>query len=192
MANWEQVVEIFQSAFRDCRPPTECMQHMVVLIPKGNGEFRVIMLVEVLWKVLLVDINWRIGATLQFHDVLHIFRAGHGMGTASLKAKFLQHLMARREEILYEVFLDLRKAYDALDRERCMEILVGYGVGPRIERIIRHYWDHLSMMARAERYYRTLFKSNQGVTQGGTLSPTIFKMVADAVIFHKGRAVGGG
>ena len=24
-ANWEQVVEIFQAAFRDCRPPTECM-----------------------------------------------------------------------------------------------------------------------------------------------------------------------
>ena len=114
------------------------------------------------------------------------------MGTTSLKAKFLQHLMARREEILYEVFLDLRKAYAALDRERCMEILVGYGVGPRIERIIRNYWYHLSMVDRAERYYRTLFKSNQGVTQGGTLSPTIFKMVADAVIFHKGRAVGGG
>ena len=40
------------------------------------------------------------------------------------------------EEVLYEVFLDLRKAYDEIYRERCMDILVGYGVGPLMERII--------------------------------------------------------
>ena len=28
------------------------------------------------------------------------------------------------------IFLDLHKAYDALDRSRCLEILEGYGVGP--------------------------------------------------------------
>ena len=71
------------------------------------------------------------------------------MGTASLETKLLQQLTDMREEVLYKVFLNLRKAYDELDRERCMEILVGYGVGPRTERILRQYWDHLSMVARA-------------------------------------------
>ena len=42
--------------------------------------------------------------------------------------KFL--LAALREEILYRIFLDLHKAYHALDRSRCLEILGGYGVGP--------------------------------------------------------------
>ena len=29
------------------------------------------------------------------------------------------------------IFLDLHKVYDALDWDRCLEILEGYGVGPQ-------------------------------------------------------------
>ena len=36
-----------------------------------------------------------------------------------------------RAEVLYEVLMDLKKAYSALDWEWCMEILVAYGVRPR-------------------------------------------------------------
>ena len=61
------------------------------------------------------------------------------MATASLKSKFLQNMMTMREEFLYELFLDLRNSYDALEREWCMEIIVGYGVGPQTERNLRHY-----------------------------------------------------
>ena len=45
-----------------------------------------------------------------------------------------------REEVLYNVFLELQKYYDALEIERCTEILIGYGVGPHTKRILRHYW----------------------------------------------------
>ena len=41
-------------------------------------------------------INWRIRAAVQFHDVLHGFRASQVTGTTSLEAKFLQKLMAMR------------------------------------------------------------------------------------------------
>ena len=40
------------------------------------------------------------------------------------------------------------------------------------------------MVVRAGRYYGTPFKGDQGVTQGGPLSPTIFNMMVDAVIFQ--------
>ena len=36
-----------------------------------------------------------------------------------------------RETVLYYIFLDLRKVYDDLERNRCLDILAGYGVGPR-------------------------------------------------------------
>ncbi len=35
----------------------------------------------------------------------------------------------------YGVFLDLKKAFDSMDRERCIMILEGYGAGPRMIRL---------------------------------------------------------
>ena len=61
--------------------------------------------------------------------------------------------MAMREEVLYKVLLNLSKSYGALDMERCLEIIVGYGVGLQTERILRYYWDHLYMVSRVGRYY---------------------------------------
>ena len=141
--NWEWAVEILQAEFRDVRIPTEFTWKPMVLIPKGNGEFWGIRIVEVLCKELLVLINQRIGEVLQFHKILHGLRAGRGMENSSLEVKLLQQLKETREEVLYKVFLDLRKAYDTLDRAICMDILVGYGVSLRMERILRYYWDHL-------------------------------------------------
>ena len=96
------------------------MWKTVVLIPKGKGDFRGIGLVEVLWKTITSLLNLRIAAAISFHDTLHGFRAGRGMGTANFEAKLLQQLTARREAVLFNLFLDIRKAYDALDRERAL------------------------------------------------------------------------
>ena len=83
---------------------------------------------------------------VKFHDVLQGFRAGRGTGAASLEANILQQLILMREEILYEVLINLWKFYDDLYRERCMDILVGFGIGPRTERIIKYYWENLSIV----------------------------------------------
>ena len=58
-----------------------------------------------------------------------------------------------REEVLYVIFLDLTKAYDVLDRSRCLEILDGYGVSPSASRLLTTYWRRLTMVARAGGYY---------------------------------------
>ena len=79
-------------------------------------DYRGIGLVEVMWKVVTVVLNLRLTASITFHDFLHRFWAGRGTGTATLEAKLIQQLVALKEEILYVIFLDLHKAYDALDR----------------------------------------------------------------------------
>ena len=82
------------------------------------------------------------------------------------------------------IFLYLRKAYDALDRSSCLEILEGYGVGSRVRRLLQTYWRCLTMVARAGGYYGTAFKVECGVTQGDPLSPIIFNVVVDVVVRH--------
>jgi len=57
-----------------------------------------------------------------------------------------QQLAFLEQEALHSVFIDLKKAYDAMDRERCLEILEGYGVGPNMLRLLEHFWD-VTMLA---------------------------------------------
>ena len=42
-----------------------------------------------------------------------------------------------REEVLYVIFKDVHKVYDALDRDRFLEILEGYSVGNQYFRSLR-------------------------------------------------------
>ena len=118
-----------QTAFRDRDLAEEVTWQAVVLIPKGNKDYRGIGLVEVMWKVVTAIINRRFTASITYYNAFHGFRAGRGTVTATLEAKLLQQLAALREEVLYEIFLDLTNAYDTLDRSRCLEILEGFMVG---------------------------------------------------------------
>ena len=74
------------------------------------------------------------------------------------------------------------KAYDALDRCRCLDIIVAYGVGPLALCLIWGYWYRLSVVSRAGGYFGTPFKFWRGSAQGGLLSPMIFNVVVDAVL----------
>ena len=76
-----------------------------------------------------------------------------GTGAASLEANLIQKLMAVRYSVLFEVFLDLHKAYDALDRERALDLLSVYGVGSRTVQLLRTYWDRLTMVDKAGGYF---------------------------------------
>ena len=99
-------------------------------------------LLLLVWKVVAEIINLRLTASITYHGFLHGFRAGWSTDTATLKAKLLQQLAALREEVLYVIFFDLHKAYDALERSRCLEILEGYSVGPQDCWLLRTYWGN--------------------------------------------------
>ena len=66
----------------------------VVLMPKGVGDYRSIGLVEVLCKVVTVNINCRFTAFFAFHKFLRGFWGGLVTGTASFEAKLLHQLEA--------------------------------------------------------------------------------------------------
>ena len=89
-----------------------------------------------------------------------------------------------RDELLYEVFLDLIKARNTLDWEQCLEFMVAHGFRTGMERPLCKYWEGLITVARVRRYYGTPFTGCRGVIQGEPLSPTILNMVVDAVICH--------
>ena len=59
------------------------------------------------------------------YDALHGFMTGRGTVIATLEANMDQHLAGIAHKPLLQVFLDVIKAYEYLDRGRCMDILLG-------------------------------------------------------------------
>ena len=132
----------------------------MVLITKGGGrDFRDIGIAEVLCKTTTVIINLEthFGDRIPQYDTW--FWGREWDGTVTLEAKILQHIMAMREAMLHEIFLDLQKAYNTLGRDRCIDILAVYGGGPRTLWLLRTYWSQLQMVSRSGGYYDPPLKS---------------------------------
>lgn len=87
-----------------------------VLLPKPDGGVRGLGLLEVCWKVIATILTRRLSNSIEFHDVLHGFRPARGTRTAIIEAKLFQQLSSIDcVPAYYEIFLDLHKAYDAVD-----------------------------------------------------------------------------
>ena len=102
-----------------------------------------------------------LGIAIDFYGVLHGFRTGRGMGTTSLEAKMIQHLVAIREEVLYNILIDVHKDKNTLDRDRCLGILITYGVVTRAIHLLWWYWDRITMVESPGVYYVKSFKGYQ-------------------------------
>jgi hypothetical protein len=115
---WGKVLSLVRMAFIGADIPSAFCNGILVLIPKGvPDEYRGIALLEVIYKLISSIINRRLACSVKFHDSIHGFRAGRGTGTAILEAKLLMQLTQRTHKPLFMIFLDLKKAYDTLDRD---------------------------------------------------------------------------
>jgi hypothetical protein len=188
---WHLVLEIVQSAFKNGVIPAAFVQGILVLIPKSTpGQFRGIVLLDVLYKLCSTVIHVRLQNAIAFHSDLHGFRQHRGTTTAILEAKLLMQLAVRTLSPLFQIFLDLTKAYDSVDRTRTMQILAGYGVGPSLRRLIQVVWDREILVPKSAGYFGAPFHADRGVRQGDVISPIIFNIIVDCVIREWHRFMG--
>jgi hypothetical protein len=136
---------------------------IIVLIPKGGGDYRGIGLLEPIWKCIERVIDHQLDS-IELHDSLHGCRNKHGTGTAIIEAKLAQQLLYLELKPFYSIFLDLRKAFNAMNREWVIMLLEGYRAGPQMIWLIRGYWRDAIMVCRAAGYYGAAFKASRGVT----------------------------
>ena len=180
---WEKILRLVEMAFTGENIPAAFCNGILVLIPKDvPDEYRGIALLEVLYKLISSIINRRMANKIPFHDSIHGFRAKRGTGTAIIEAKLHMQLTQRAKKPLFMIFLDLKKAYDTLNRQRTMQILEGYGVGVNIRRFIETIWEGDTMIPKQAGFFGKPFRARRGVRQGDIMSPIIFNIVADAVI----------
>jgi hypothetical protein len=133
--SWCLFVQLVQTAWTHGVIPCRLLWSIFVLIPKGGGDYRGIRILEPIWKCIKWVINHRLDA-IKLHDSLHGCRSKHRTGTTIIEVKLAQQLSYLKLKPFYGVFLDLWKAFNAMDREGSIMVLEGYGAGPRMIRLI--------------------------------------------------------
>ena len=108
------LVEIVQHLWRTGDIPQELGWTLLFLIPKGTTNKWVIGLLETLWKVVEALTDNFLRASLQLYNILHGFRSGRRIWTAIMDLKLAQELASIDQDLLFLVFLDLRKGYDTV------------------------------------------------------------------------------
>ena len=56
-----------------------------------------------------------------------------------MESKLAQQLAGLAHEPLLHIFMDVRKAYDSMERGCFLEILRGYGMGPNLARLLKNH-----------------------------------------------------
>ncbi len=79
-----------------------------------GGEYHGIGLLELIWKVLKKVMDLKLEAIV-LHDSLHGCLALQGTGTGIIEAKLAQQLAHLEQRPFFGVFINLRKAFDAMD-----------------------------------------------------------------------------
>ena len=74
----------------------------------------------------------RIKKAVNYHEVIHTFHSGRGMGTDIMYLKLAQEMASVDQDPLLLVSMDLIKSYKNLDRGQLLKTLEGYGAGPKI------------------------------------------------------------
>jgi len=156
---------------------------MVVLLSKGGGNYCGIGLLEPFWETIEILMDRKL-QVIGFHDCLHSFLKG-----ATIEAKLAQQLAFLEQETLHSVFIYLKKAYDTMDREQCLEIFEGDGVGLNMIRLLENFWDVAMLVCRAVGVYDAAFQAHRGVAQGSPLAPLIFNIMVDVIVMEWLRQV---
>ena len=180
---WKIVVELVCLCFTDETPPRAFAYAVMVLLPKAEADkFRSISLLEVVYKLITSIIHLRMSAAIQFHPAIHGFRSSRGTSTAQLECKLQMQLALVKGQPLFQVFLDLSKAYDSLDRDRTLQVLEAYGVGPNVLHFLSCIWEWSHLVPRIAGYYGAAFQVERGVPQGDVISPIIFNVIMDVIV----------
>ncbi len=94
----------------------------------------------------------------------------------------LRVLAQRRREFrqpLFSAFVDLRAAFDSLDRRALWLLLQGIGVPPKLLNIIRDLYSDTTCRIRADGSLSDPFPTTSGVRQGCVAAPNLFNIAVD-------------
>ena len=181
---------IFATIWTEESVPSDWTKQLVVPIHKKGSQsdcdnFRGISLLSVPSKVFTKVISNRLKPRVEhlLRESQCGFRKGRGCNDQIYTLRVLMEKAREFHQPLYMCFIDLRKAYDSVNRDALWTVLQRcYHLPEKILSIIRAMHDESTAAVRAYGKTSDEFAVTSGVRQGCVLAPTLFNLFFDAVI----------
>ena len=110
------------------------------------------------------------------------FRKGRGTLSQILSIRRILEEMRKLDKEVILCFVDFKKAFDSINREKMFEILKLYGIPDKIILAIRALYTSTKAKVVSPDGDTEMFDIHAGVLQGDTLAPFLFILVLDYVL----------
>ena len=182
--------KLCNKAFLEGVVPKDWSRPVIVPLYKGKGDkgdcknYRGISLLSVVGKIhvdILVDRVRRVTEDL-IGEEQGAFRSGRGCVDQIFTLKQMSEKMRGKKKKLYLGFMDLKQAYDRINREALWQVLMIYGVGGRLLNGVKSMYVDSEACIRVNGEVSEWFKIESGVRQGCVMSPWLFNLYMDGVM----------
>ena len=157
-----------------------------ILLPihkKGDredcGNYRGIVLIDSFSKIFAKIINRRLGFFVSIYNRISEAQAGFREDHSTADNAFIlraviEKYLSRKGLKLYTAFVDLRKAFDSVNRNKLWFVMKQAGIKGKLLQIVRNMYDSVKICVRNDREVSDFFVSRNGLKQGCVLSPLLF------------------
>ena len=175
-------------------PVPQCwIDAILIFLYKGKGpksacgSYRGISLLEAVGKiyarVLLNRLNDKVCPTI-IPESQSGFRSGRGTVDMIFAARQLVEMCIEKRWPLYQVFVDLTKAFDTINREALWKILGKFGCPPDFVDKLRQLHRSMKACVNFNGQLSEEISVDNGVKQGDIPAPTLFSLYLTAVLWY--------
>ena len=182
----EWLFKLFNLIFDGRVAPVEWNMGIIIPIPKVStskvrlDKFRPISLLPVVGKIMEKIVTKRLTDIAEKCEWLPKFQHGFRRKKSTLnnliELQNVIHEAFNRKEMLLAVFLDVKKAYDCVEREQLYEILKGKGLSGKILDWLKVFLNDRKAKVVFNNTHSDIFTFKHGVPQGSPLSPLLFNI----------------
>ena len=183
----ESLVWLFNWIYKNSKSPESWFIATIIPIPKTKGSkvpidsFRPISMTSVVGKIFERIINKRLLKICDIAKCIPEFQNGFRRGRSTrdniLRLQKEIHKAFDEKKILLTVFLDIKKAYDCVDRRILYDQLASLNLSPKLRKWLEHFLKS-KRVARVQfgTERSNLYEFEYGVPQGSPLSPLLFNI----------------